>query len=340
MSLSNIANHQQEFSTYKKKDVNRFCVENTHNSLSSGFNSALRLAPQSDNFRLVFQWSHKFNKYNTQDFFQQKVENISNEELDAFIFSLNHDVKYKIKEEVQKVPCYIEFIKYLSQLGFILLLIVFTCLGGDWQGYPIISLTFVIYTIIMYLFIKIHLKKVVLKKQQLRENELQNIAAKWNKDVFQKNGYKITIGNKTAYLILHIKTKCIQDGFPQDFFNNIDLLKNKGNLTYTNINYQMIPMSPSSNHMPKLPLNIDFYKNKPYKPNLLLVQQALSKNKLINNNKNPSTSKTFKYTKEQEDYISQILNPKFNQSDHLSNDDYEDPEMGHQNMKQKKNKQF
>lgn len=83
----------------------------------------------------------------------------------------------------------------------LIVVITFAAFNGNWQGYPVIASIFLFYTVIVHFLLKRHVKKEVSKKLQLRQKEVQYIADKWNKELFQKNGFSLKVGTKTAWLV-------------------------------------------------------------------------------------------------------------------------------------------
>ena len=184
----------------KQSNNTKYCCNSSYVQISNQFYNALRIVPYSNEFRIIFPWCQDLDNYNTEDFDLQDINDLKKEDLDSLTLCLKNDIKYQIKENVLKEPFYIKYIKLTSLFMILIVVISFAAFKGNWQGYPVIASIFLFYIIVVHFLVKRHVKKEVSKKLQLRQNEVQYIVDKWNKELFQKNGFSLTIGTKTAWL--------------------------------------------------------------------------------------------------------------------------------------------
>lgn len=128
--------------------------------MANPFDYALNSAPYSDEYKMVFKWSHSLNNYNTSEFKDFRDSKISLNEFEGFMDSLRKGSLYYVRKNLLKTPWYITLIQYSSYVVIIILLVMYFTLKASFQFFPFLGLIIIVYLFLMFFLMKKHLKKV------------------------------------------------------------------------------------------------------------------------------------------------------------------------------------
>lgn len=151
---------------------------------------------------MIFKWSYSEADYNTEVFEPYKANNLSHEQLNSTLNSIKQVSDYDISK-IRPNNCVVWFLTLLILCVFAGCVIVWFMSGFFW-GLIIICVMagFVGYCI--YGIIK-EQKNKVKERCEVRYNAMKEILSKANGMVFNPNGLDMKIGNRAAWLELHIQ---------------------------------------------------------------------------------------------------------------------------------------